>query len=132
MEQNDEKNESYIKRANIAKQRQYGVAVSAFTQVKNFSGNIYVNVFNNMFEGLIDFVPVKLSSATMILSASASYKFPKNITTELSGFYRSAGFEGVFNIKPLGELNFGVSKPVLKNKATLRLNVRDMLYTQFT
>ncbi|MEQ1798587.1 MAG: TonB-dependent receptor [Lacibacter sp.] len=130
LEQNEDKNESYIKRANIAKQQQIGIAVSAFKQIKKWSGNIYVNVFNNMFEGLVNNDFVKLSSTTMIMSASTSYKFGKDWTTEISGFYRSAGYEGVFNIQPLGELNFGVSKPVLKNKATIRLSVRDILWTQ--
>lgn len=130
LEQNEDKNESAIKRANIAKQRQYGIAVSAYKQIKKWSGNVYVNVFNNMFEGVINNGPVKLSSTTMILSASTSYKFGKDWTTELGGFYRSAGYEGVFNIKPLGELNFGVSKPLFKNKATIRVNVKDILYTQ--
>jgi len=130
LEQNEDKNESYIKRANIAKQQQIGIAVSAFKQIKKWSGNIYVNVFNNMFEGLVNNDFVKLSSTTMIMSASTSYKFGKDWTTEVSGFYRSAGYEGVFNIQPLGELNFGVSKPVLKNKATIRLSVRDILWTQ--
>lgn len=130
LEQNEDKNESYIKRANIAKQQQYGIAVSAFKQIKKWSGNIYVNVFNNQFEGLVNNDFVKLSSTTMVMSASTSYKFGKDWTTEISGFYRSEGYEGVFNIKPLGELNFGVSKPVLKNKGTLRLSVRDILWTQ--
>ncbi len=130
LEQNEEKNESYVKRANIAKQQQLGIAVSAFKQIKKWSGNIYVNVFNNQFEGLVNRDFVKLSSTTMILSASTSYKFGKDWTTEVSGFYRSAGFEGVFNIQPLGELNFGASKPVLKSKGTIRLSVRDILWTQ--
>ncbi|MBP6688062.1 MAG: TonB-dependent receptor, partial [Lacibacter sp.] len=130
LEQNEQKTQSYIKRANIAKQQQLGVAVSAFKQIKKWNGNIYVNVFNNQFEGLVNGDFVKLSSTTMVLSASNSYKFGKDWTTEISGFYRTAGYEGVFNIKALGELNFGVSKPVLKGKGTLRLSVRDILWTQ--
>lgn len=130
LEQNEERNESYIKRANIAKQQQFGVAVSAFKQIKKWSGNIYVNVYNNKFEGLVNGDFVTLGRTTMVLSASNSYKFGKDWTTEISGFYRTAGYEGVFHIRPLGELNFGVSKPVLKGKGTLRLSVRDILWTQ--
>ena len=130
LEQNEEKNESYIKRANIAKQQQIGLAVSAFKQIKKWSGNIYVNVFNNQFEGLVNNDFVKLSSTTMIMSGSTSYKFGKDFTTELGGFYRSEGYEGVFNIKPLGEVNLGFSRPILKNKATLKLSFRDIFWTQ--
>lgn len=130
LEQNDAKTESYIKRANIAKQQQFGVAVSAFKQIKKWNGNIYVNVYNNRFEGLVNGDYVRLGRTTMILNASNSYRFGKDWTTEISGFYRTAGYEGVFHIRALGELNFGVSKPVLKGKGTLRLNVRDILWTQ--
>lgn len=130
LEQNEERNESYIKRANIAKQQQFGIAVSAFKQIKKWNGNIYVNVYNNKFEGLVNGDFVTLGRTTMVLSASNSYKFGKDWTTEISGFYRTAGYEGVFHIRPLGELNFGVSKPVLKGKGTLRLSVRDILWTQ--
>ena len=130
LEQNDAKTESYIKRANIAKQQQFGVAVSAFKQIKKWNGNIYVNVYNNRFEGLVNGDYVKLGRTTMILNASNSYRFGKDWTAEISGFYRTAGYEGVFHIKALGELNFGVSKPVLKGKGSLRLNVRDILWTQ--
>lgn len=130
LEQNEAKNESYIKRANIAKQQQFGIAVSAFKQIKKWNGNIYVNVYNNKFEGLVNGDFVTLGRTTMVLSASNSYRFGKDWTTEISGFYRTAGYEGVFHIRPLGELNFGVSKPVLKGKGTLRLSVRDILWTQ--
>ncbi|MEJ8844391.1 outer membrane beta-barrel family protein [Lacibacter sp. H375] len=130
LEQNEERNESYVKRANIAKQQQFGIAVSAFKQIKKWNGNIYVNVYNNKFEGLVNGDFVTLGRTTMVLSASNSYKFGKDWTTEISGFYRTAGYEGVFYIRPLGELNFGVSKPVLKGKGTLRLSVRDILWTQ--
>jgi hypothetical protein len=54
LEQNENSNESYIKQANIANQRQYGIAVSAFKQFKGFSGNIYANVFNNEFNGIVN------------------------------------------------------------------------------
>jgi outer membrane receptor protein involved in Fe transport len=50
LEQNTDENETFIKKANIAQQRQYGIAVSANGQVtKWWSGNLYVNVFNNKF-----------------------------------------------------------------------------------
>jgi iron complex outermembrane recepter protein len=52
------------------------------------------------------------------------------LATELSGFYRTEGVEGVFRIGGFGMMNIGASMPVLKNKATIRLNVRDVLWSQ--
>jgi iron complex outermembrane recepter protein len=130
LEQNELTNQTFVKQANIANQRQYGIAISAFKQVKNFSGNVYANLYNNEFKGLVNNTFVKLDATTLVLNASASYKFKKGLSVEINGFMRTRGLEGVFNIGQLGALNFGASMPVLKNKGTVRLNVRDILWTQ--
>ncbi len=130
LEQNEQTNQTFVKQANIASQRQYGAAVSAFTQIKNFSGNIYANVYNNEFSGLVNNTFVTVGATTLVLNTSLSYKFKKGITTEIGGFYRTEGVEGVFRIGALGAVNLGVSVPMLKNKATLRINARDIFWTQ--
>lgn len=130
LEQNELTNQTFVKQANIANQRQYGASISAFKQVKNFSGNIYANVYNNQFKGIVNNTFVTIDATTLVLNASASYKFKKGLSVEVNGFMRTPGIEGVFNIGALGALNFGASMPVLKNKGTIRLNVRDVLWTQ--
>jgi outer membrane receptor protein involved in Fe transport len=130
LEQNELTNQTFVKQANIANQRQYGAAVSAFAQVKNFSGNLYVNVYDNEFKGLVNNTFVTVGATTAVFNATASYKFKKGITAEVNGFYRTPGVEGVFKIGSLGAVNFGASVPILKNKATVRLNVRDIFWTQ--
>jgi iron complex outermembrane recepter protein len=131
LEQNTDKNETFVKKANIAKQRQYGIAVSANGQVtKWWSGNVYVNVFNNRFEGIINGDFVKVGATTGMANINNQFKFSKTWSGELSGFYRSPGVDGVFKIKSLGMMNIGVSKQVMKGKGTFRLVVRDVLYSQ--
>lgn len=130
IEQNEETNESFVKQANIADQRQYGVAVSAFKQIKGFSGNVYVNVFNNELTGIVNNTMVTIGATTAMFNGSVSYKFKKGLTTEVSGFYRTAGVEGVFRIGGFGMMNLGASMPVFKTKGTIRLNVRDVLWSQ--
>ncbi len=130
IEQNEATNESFVKQANIANQRQYGISVSAFKQIKNFSGNIYANVFNNEMTGVVNNTLIKMGATTAMFNGSVSYKFKKGLTTEISGFYRTAGVEGVFRIGGFGMMNLGASMPVLKTKGTIRLNVRDVLWSQ--
>ena len=130
IEQNEATNESFVKQANIANQRQFGVSVSAFKQIKNFSGNIYANVFNNEMTGVVNNTMVTMGATTAMFNGSVSYKFKKGLTTEISGFYRTAGVEGVFRIGGFGMMNLGASLPVLKTKGTIRLNVRDVLWSQ--
>ncbi|MBK7560832.1 MAG: TonB-dependent receptor [Chitinophagaceae bacterium] len=131
LEQNIDKNETFIKKANIAKQRQYGIAISAGGQIKKWwSGNVYLNVYNNLFDGIINGEAVTISATSGQFNVSNQFKFGKTWGAELSGFYRTGGVDGVFRIKGFGMMNMGVSKQILKGKASIRLNVRDVLYSQ--
>jgi len=58
------------------------------------------------------------------------FKFKKGWGAEVSGFGRTEGVEGVFRIKAFAMLNLGISKQVLNNKGSVRINVRDVLLSQ--
>lgn len=130
LEQNTDKNEIFVRKSNIAKSRQYGIAINAGGQVtKWWSGNLYANFFNNEFEGIINGDNVKIGATTAQFNASNQFKFGKTWGAELSGFYRTAGLDGVFKIKGFGMMNLGLNKQVLKGKGSVKLAVRDILYS---
>ena len=127
IEQNEATNETYIKRANIASLKQVGFSVSANKEItKWWSGNVYVNVYNNQYEGIVNTEPISISITGVMAQAQQQFKFGKGWGAELSGFYRSKGVEGVIFIRQMGQVNAGFSKQIMKNKASLRLNVRDI------
>lgn len=129
--QDDAKNETFIKQENIATQQQFGLSINAFNQyTKWWSGNIYLNVANNQLTGPINNEPVSISATSFMANISQQFKFKKGYSAELSGFYRSEGLEGIFRIKPFGIVNIGLSKQVLKNNGTIRVNVRDIFWSQ--
>ena len=131
IEQNEEKNETYIKQSNIADHRQYGVSVSAaFPVTKRWTSNIYVNGFNNRFEGIVNGELVTISATTVMLNGSQSFTISKTFSAEISGWYRTAGIEGVINAKPMGMMSIGFSQQIMKGNGSLRLNIRDVFYTQ--
>ena len=131
LEQNTDQNETFVKKSNIAKQRQYGIAVSAGGEIKKWwIANLYANAFNNLFEGFINGDNVKLGATTGQFNLSNQFKFGKTWGAELSGFYRTAGVDGVFKINGFGMMNMGINKQVLKGKGSVRLNIRDVLYSQ--
>ncbi len=130
LEQNENTNQTFGKQVNIANQRQYGIAVNLFKQFKNFNGNFFINVYNNKFKGVINNSFVTIGATTATLNTSASYKFNNGITTDINGFYRTPGLEGIFRINSLGAVNVGASMPLFKNKATLRISARDIFWTQ--
>lgn len=127
LEQNNLTNETFVKKANIASSQQIGLAVSANKSInKWWSTNVYANVFNNHFKGIVGTEPISIGYTSFMVQLQQQFKFSKVWAAELSGFYRSKGLEGVIYIKPMAQVNAGISKQVLKNKGSLRLNVRDI------
>ena len=119
-----------MKKANIAKLHQVGISVSGYKEVtKWWSGSIYANLYNNQFEGIVNSENIQIGVTSFMVQAQQQFKFGKGWGAEASGFYRTKGLEGVIFIHPLGQLNFGLSKQVLKNKGSIRLNFRDAFNT---
>lgn len=132
IEQNEATNETFVKRANIAKQYQFGISVNASNTItKWWKSNIYVNAYNNKFEGIVNDAFVTIGATTVMLNGSQQFQLSKTWSAELNGFYRTQGIEGVIHAKPFGMLSAGISKQMLKNKGTLRLNIRDIFKTQY-
>lgn len=131
IEQRTATNETFVKQANIATLDQFGIAVSGQIPIaKWMSLNIYANLYNNRFRGLVNNAYVDLSSPTFMFNGSTSIKLGKGWNAELSGFYRTKGLEGVMFINPMGMISSGISKSVLKGKGSVRLNIRDMFWLQ--
>jgi hypothetical protein len=131
IEQNTEKSEAYIKQANIASQRQYGISVNAGQQLtKWWTSNIYVNVFNNRFEGVVNNVPINVDATTLMLNGSQNFKLGATSSAEINGWFRTTGIEGVMKIRSIGMFSLGFSQQVMKGKGTLRFTLRDVLSSQ--
>jgi len=127
LEQNEVSNETFIKKANIANSKQIGLAVSANKSItKWWSANVYANVFNNHFKGVVNNESISIGITAFMAQMQHQFKFSKGWSAEVSGFYRSKGLEGVIYIQPIVQVNAGVSKQVLKNKGSIRLSVRDI------
>jgi outer membrane receptor protein involved in Fe transport len=131
IEQNEEKSETFVRQANIANQRQYGVSVNAGMPVtKWWTSNLYMNVFNNQFEGIVDNTPIRIEATTLMFNGSQQFKLGKTNSAEVSGWLRTTGIEGVMKIGTMGSVSVGFSQQVMKNKGTIRLTVRDIFDTQ--
>jgi hypothetical protein len=127
IEQNTASNETFIKKANIASMHQVGISVSAYKEItKWWSGNVYVNGYNNRFKGIVNNEYVSVGISGVMVQLQQQFKWEKGWGAELSGFYRSKGLEGVIFIRHIAQMNIGFNKQVMKGKGTLRLNFRDI------
>ena len=131
IDQNEEKNETFITKSNIASQRQYGITVTTLLPVKKWlKVNLYANFSNNRFQGFINNSNVDLQSNLLTTNVNAQMTLGKGWNAEISGFYRTKGLDGVLVIGGLGAVNGGISKSVLKKKGTVKLGFRDIFWTQ--
>ncbi|HVF97505.1 MAG TPA: outer membrane beta-barrel protein, partial [Flavisolibacter sp.] len=95
-----------------------------------WTNNFSLNVFSDAFNGVVNGTPVSLTATSFSVNGSQQFTLFKTTTAELSGAYRSPGVEGVIKMKSRGMLMAGLGQQLWKNKATLRLTVRDIFYTQ--
>jgi outer membrane receptor protein involved in Fe transport len=122
---------SIIRRGNIGTRHNAGISVSAQVNAKKWwTSSIYSNFNYNSFEGVLYGEAVNISASNLLLNVNNQFRFAKGWGAELSGFYRTKGIEGQMVIRSMGQLSAGLSKTVLKGKGTVKLNVRDILYTQ--
>jgi hypothetical protein len=132
--QNDTTRVSFRTKRNLANRRNVGISVSLNKPItKVWSLSAFTNVFNNFFEGRINNAPISADYTAFTFNMNNQFKFKKAWSAELSGFFRSKMLEGGINIaQPMGMVALGGSKQILKNKGTVRVNIRDpFLFQQF-
>ncbi len=65
------------------------------------------------------------------ISMNNQFKIGKIYVGELSGYYTTKARNDLQELLyPTGQLSAGLSRPVLKNKGTLKMSIRDIFYTQ--
>jgi iron complex outermembrane recepter protein len=120
-----------VKRNNIGKQENYGVSVNAQIPVtKWFTSMIYTNYRYTRYSGKLYGDDLNVAAGTVYFNINNQFNFKKGWGAELSGWYLSKGVEGQILLQPMGQMAAGISKTVLKGQGSVKLNVRDILYTQ--
>ncbi len=119
-----------VKKGNFGSVNSASISMSAQKPVvKWWTVIVYTEYNYNDYKGFLNGENVRVKAGNFVVNINNQFKFKKGWSAELSGFYRTKGIEGQILIKSMGQLNAGVQKQVLKNKGTLKLNVRDILYT---
>ena len=121
-----------VRKGNIGHRDNAGISVNAqLKPAKWLSTNLYVNYNYSKFEGELHNEMLKVEGANFVLNVNNQLKLGNGWSAELSGWYRTKGIEGQLTIQPMGQLSAGLAKQVLKGKGTVKLNMRDIFYTQF-
>jgi hypothetical protein len=122
---------------NVARLQNMGIAVTLpIKVVKWWNSNVFVNVFNNHFEGIYynsgtnQNDPIDIQYTSYMINVSNNFTFKKGWAGELSGWYRGKTVEQLGISEEMYFLNLGVQKTVFKGKGTLRFNFRDPFHWQ--
>jgi hypothetical protein len=92
---------------------------------------VFANGFNNRFEGVVNNAFLSANYTSFMFNVSNQFRFNKGWSAEISGWFRTKSLEtGMIVSDPMGMFAFGASKQVLKNKGTVRVNVRDPFWLQ--
>jgi hypothetical protein len=122
-----------VKKGNFGTVNNASISVSIQKPLKKWWTLIVYTEFNYKdYKGVLNNEMVHVNAGNFLMNINNQFKFNKGWSAELSGFYRTKGIEGQIIVKPLGQLNAGIQKQVLKNKGTMKINVRDIFYTMQT
>jgi iron complex outermembrane recepter protein len=143
LQQNNALKLTYVTKYNIGYVDNLGISFSVPVPItKWWFSNTYFNLYNNHYVGDIPKITTDVNGNSNTIyqrldARATTYQFnmthqftlPKKFSLELSGYYQSPFIEGQLVGKPMGQVSFGVQKKLLKDKATVKLNVNDIFWT---
>ncbi len=132
LKQNDAQRVTFQTTDNIGFRENLGIAVSAsFPVTKWWTSTNYVNVFRNRYVGQLLGGDLDLSFTSFTANVQNQFTLgKKGWSAELGGFYTHGFLEGILVGQPMGQVSVGLQKQLWNKKASLRLNVRDIFWTQ--
>jgi iron complex outermembrane recepter protein len=124
--QNDTTHTTFVQQGNVARQENIGLSVNAgFPLTKWWTTNLYVSGAYNDYKGIINGYPIEVFGYSVTGNMNNSFTFKHGWGAEMSGWYQGRQVSGTIIANPMGSLDFGGSKTLLKGSGTLRLSVRD-------
>jgi hypothetical protein len=118
-------------RGNVGSFQNFGITETLQQSITKWWNLTAVAVFNHkIIKGMV-WAPLKSRVSQLNISINNQFQLKKGWSFELSGYYQTRSQIDLQEwLLPQGELNAGVAKQIMKNKATLRLNIRDITYYQ--
>jgi len=124
--QNSQTKIVYFTSDNVAKFINMGIAITApVTITKWWNTNLFTNIYNNHYKGIYNAEPLDISYTSFMVNITNTFTIKPGFSLELSGFYRGKGVDQLTINQPIYQMSVGGQKNILKNKATVRLNIRD-------
>ncbi|WP_026994474.1 outer membrane beta-barrel protein [Flectobacillus major] len=143
LEQNNALKTTNQTKINIGYVENIGIAFSVPVPItKWWFSNTYFNLYNNHYVGDIPktiiasdgtastiYQPLDARATSFQANMTHQFTLPRKFTLELSGWYMSPFVEGQLSGRPMGAVSFGIQKKLMNDKATVKLNVNDVFWS---
>lgn len=144
LEQNNVLKTTNVTKINIGYVENLGISFSIPMPItKWWFSNTYFNLYNNHYVGEIPKTTIESNGTSTTIyqpfdaratsySANMTHQFtlPRKYSVELSGWYLSPFIEGQLVGNPMGAVSFGIQKKMMNDKASIKLNINDIFWTQ--
>lgn len=116
---------------NLGRMVNIGLSVSSqLAPTPWWSVTLQANLNRKRIEGVV-VNSIAASVTQLYMNVSNQFRFKGGWSAELSGFYITKAQNDLQEVlDPTGQMAVGLAKQIWKNKATLKLSVRDIFYTQ--
>lgn len=123
-------NKTYVTSDNLDHQDNVSLTVSMPIPVRKW-WNIQTNLSGvyNRYESVYLDAPLKISQFSWNMYANSQFTLKKGWSAEISGWYNSRSYYGLYAAKPMGMLNAGLQKNIWNKKGSIRFNVNDIFWT---
>jgi hypothetical protein len=119
-----------VRNGNIGSRQTAGISISAqLHPTRWWTAILYSNLNYNKFSGFLYGEQLDVSATNLLLNMNNQFMLQGGWSGEISGFYRTKGVEGQVVVYPMGQTSAAISKKIMKDKASLKLAVRDIFYT---
>lgn len=144
LEQNNALKTTNVTKINIGYVENLGISFSVPMPItKWWFSNTYFNLYNNHYVGEIPkttiesngtsttvYQPFDARATSYTANMTHQFTLPRKYSVELSGWYLSPFIEGQLAGNPMGAVSFGIQKKMMNDKASIKLNINDIFWTQ--
>jgi iron complex outermembrane recepter protein len=120
----------YSRPGNIGKQVSYSLSVNGtFKPWKWWTIQVYTEVSRNEFTSKLYGQNLNNTGTFWYIGPTNQFQISKSWSAELSGSYQTSIYYGQFILIPVWQMSAGLAKKIIKQKATIKLNLSDVFYT---
>lgn len=115
---------------NIGKRIFMGISANASLKPAKFwSSNIYTELINRRFKGLISNSSLSTSGTYWYINVNNQFTLKKDWSGEISGFFITRNVAAQFKQHPVSLITAAIQKMVLNKKGSVKLTMRDVFHT---